>query len=235
MKTRIVPVQNIARLTTAADALIHRAHGVPGMGLVEGEPGLGKTTAITWLINKCNGIYVRALATFTPAALLGKLLEEVSRSPRGSCSRMCNELMQALTDNPRPIFIDEADYIIDSRRMVDTLRDIHDMTGVPVVLIGMKGIGTRLAHLEQLHSRLMQKVIFQPCDLADTQLLADSLCEVRVRPDLVERVQRLSGGSARRVVVLLASIEAHARTLALAEIGEAEWQKGAEVLGGGAE
>jgi len=233
MKTRIVPVQNIARLKVAATALTNRAHGVPGMGLVEGAPGLGKTTAITWLVNKEHGIYVRALASWTPAAMLGALLKEVDRAPRGSCSQMVNDLMQAVSISGRGIYIDESDYVIDSKKMTETLRDIHDMTNVPVVLIGMEGIGKRLAHREQLVSRVMQTVRFQACDLGDTTLLADQLCEVKVKPDLVAKVHQLTNGSARRVVVMLADIEQHARAMKLDEIGCAEYKKGTEVLAGG--
>src|SRR5699024_11974997 len=44
-------------------------HGMPGMGLVHGETGTGKTTALTWLRNRphVNAVYVRALALWTPS------------------------------------------------------------------------------------------------------------------------------------------------------------------------
>ncbi len=230
MKTRIVPTQNIARLKVAAHALINRSHTVDGMGLVEGAPGTGKTTAITWLVNKEHGIYVRALATWTPAAMLAALLKEVDRAPRGSCSQMVNDLMQSVAASGRPLFIDEGDYVIDSKRMTETLRDIHDMTKAPVVLIGMEGIGKKLAHREQLVSRVTQTVRFGPCDLSDTTLMAEQLCEVKVKPDLIARVHQLTHGSARRVVGLLADIEQHARARKLEEVGLADYKKGAEVL-----
>ena len=226
MKSKIVPVQNIARLTTAAHALTHRAHGVPGMALVEGEPGLGKSTAITWLCLQNHGVHVRAMATWTPAAMLAALLHELSRAPRGGCTQMMMDLIQALGETRRPLFIDEADYIVDSKKMTESLRDLHDMTDSPVVLIGMGGIGKRLAHREQLHSRLMQKVVFQPCDLHDTQLLADELCEIKVLPDLAQHIHQLTGGSARRIVVTLATIEQNAKARGLTQFGLGDLKKG---------
>ena len=39
--------------------LQNRAEGVPGMGLVYGEPGLGKTQTINWWAFKNNAILVR--------------------------------------------------------------------------------------------------------------------------------------------------------------------------------
>lgn len=224
MRSKTIPVQNIARLMTAADALIHRAYGVPGIGLVEGEPGLGKTTSVAWLINRVDGLYVRALATWTPAAMLSALLREVSRLPRGGCSAMMQDLLTVFTHQPRPIFMDEADYLIDSKKMTETLRDLHDMTGAPIVLIGMDGIGKKLAHREQLTSRVMQKVRFEPCDLEDTQKLADGLCEVKVRPDLVQQIHARTLGSARRIVVMLAAIEEAGRAKKLLEVGAADFK-----------
>lgn len=232
MKTRIVPVQNIARLKVAAQALNHRAHGVPGMGVVEGEPGLGKTTAITWLVNKEHGIYVRAMESWTPAAMLGTILLEVDRAPRGSCFQMTQDLIQRLGETGRSLYIDEADYLLKKTSLLNITRDLHDMANVPVVLIGMKKFVQKIAHLEQLASRVMQTVRFEAYDLGDTAMLAEQLCEVAVKPDLVARVHQLSHGSARRIIVLLSDIEQHARALKLTEIGLAEYKKGAEVLAG---
>ena len=63
MKYAIAPVKNVVRLSQAGDALNNRALGMPGMGLIWGPTGYGKTTAATWFINRCDGVYVRAMAT----------------------------------------------------------------------------------------------------------------------------------------------------------------------------
>lgn len=225
MKSRIVPVKNIALLTQAADVLINRAHGMPGMGLVHGETGYGKTTAVTWLINRVNGVYVRAMATWTPAAMLGAMLHEVDREPKGSCARMTTDLVEALAQTGRPVFVDEADYLIDSKKMTESLRDLHDMATVPVVLIGMGGIDQKLAHRKQLTGRVLEDVKFQPADAADARLIADQLCEVKLRDDLLARVHRASRGGVRHLVVALARIEQFAKARGLGEIGSAEWGK----------
>ncbi|MGQ0622751.1 MAG: AAA family ATPase [Panacagrimonas sp.] len=225
MLSKIVPVKNVARLNDAGEALRRRPAGMPGMGLVHGETGYGKTTAVTWYANRCNAVYVRALACWTPAAMLTAIARDLRIQPRGSCAAMMHDIIEALSLSNRPLFVDEADYLIDSKRMTESLRDLHDMTTVPVVLIGMGGIDQRLSHRKQLTGRVMQDVQFQPLDLEDARTLASTLCEVRVADDLLERLHRQAGGSARLLVVGLARIEQRAKSQGAAEISAAAWGK----------
>lgn len=48
MKKVFVKTKNVKQLISMMNRLREREDGVPGMGLVYGEPGLGKTYAITW-------------------------------------------------------------------------------------------------------------------------------------------------------------------------------------------
>src|SRR5882672_11477857 len=111
MKSKIVLVKNVARLSDAGEALMRRAPGMPGMGLVSGETGYGKTTAISWYANRANAVYVRAWATWTPAAMMDAILRELGRAARGSCAQMMRDIIEALALSGRSLFIDEADYI----------------------------------------------------------------------------------------------------------------------------
>jgi DNA transposition AAA+ family ATPase len=225
MKSKIVLVKNVARLSDAGEALVRRAPGMPGMGLVHGETGYGKTTAISWYANRSKAVYVRAWATWTPAAMMDAILRELGRAARGSCAQMMRDIIEALALSNRPLFVDEADYVIDSKRMCESLRDIHDMATVPVVLVGMGGIDQRLSHRKQLTGRVMQDVHFEPLDLEDAELLARELCDVDVKHDLVAQLHKDARGSTRLVVVGLARIEQSAKSRGLSAIGLGEWGK----------
>ena len=48
MKKVFVKTKNVKQLISMMNRLREREDGVPGMGLIYGEPGLGKTYAITW-------------------------------------------------------------------------------------------------------------------------------------------------------------------------------------------
>ena len=74
MRNKLAPTKNVAALQAAYEALATRDLGVPGMGLVHGYTGAGKTTAISWLVNRAKGVYVRATSGWTPASMLAKVM-----------------------------------------------------------------------------------------------------------------------------------------------------------------
>ncbi len=231
MKSKIVLVNNVARLAEAGEALLHRAPGMPGMGLVHGETGYGKTTAVTWYVNRCNGVYVRAWATWTPSAMFSAILHELGRTARGSCAQMMGDIIEALALSGRPLFVDEADYVVDSKRMCESLRDLHDMATVPVIMIGMGGIDQRLAHRKQLTGRVLADVRFHPLEEADAQKIASELCEVQIAPDLVAELTRKAAGSVRLTVVGLERIERWAKSQGASRVGLQAWGKRAFFTG----
>lgn len=228
MKHRIVPVKNVVRLSEASDALIYRSMGMPGMGLIWGPTGYGKTTAATWLINRVHGVYVRPMATSTPTSFLGSILRELDQEARGNCAQMVERIVEALATSNRPLFVDEADYIAERARLTETLRDIHDLSTVPVVLIGMAGIQRKLGQRQQLSGRIAQWVEFGPADLEDARALSDGLCEIPVADDLLERLHRAAGGEVRRITVGLGRIEQHGRARSLDSMTLADWTLGDE-------
>lgn len=223
MKYQIVPVSNVVRLSEAGNALIERGLGMPGMGLIHGHTGAGKTTAATWFITRCHGVYVRAMATSSPANLLGTILKELDIEPRGSCAERVETIVAKLAESQRPLFVDEADYLVENKRLVDTLRDIHDLATVPVVLIGMAGIQRKIRGREQLAGRIAQSVEFAPASAADALLLARHLCEIDVAEDLVARVHAKASGSMRLLVVGLARVEAWAKARSKKAVALADW------------
>lgn len=227
MKYSMVPVKNVSRLEEAGEALIQRGFGMPGMGVIWGETGAGKTTAVTWFANRCNAVYVRAMATWSPASMLNSILRELDQLPRRqSCAPMVEQIVEALAMSNRPLFIDEADYVINQKRMTETLRDLHDMASVPVVLVGMEGIQKRIIHAQQVSGRIAQWVKFQPCDLADTEKLAKGLCEVGIATDLLASLHEAAKGQIRLMVVGLSKIEQRAKARGLEVISLCDWKRG---------
>ena len=175
-------------------------------------------------MNQCNAVFVRALAVWTPSAMLEALRELNVRGRQSSCSRMAMAIVERLAAANRPLFIDEADYLLDRQRMTETLRDLHDMASVPVILIGMAGIQHKIGlRRRQLAGRLMRWVEFQPADLADTVALADGLCDIKVAEDLVARIHEETAGLVRHIVVGLAQIETFARKHGLSTVRAKDW------------
>jgi len=227
MRAKILNVKNVMRMRVAGEALINRAYGMPGMGLVYGPTGAGKTTAITWYINQCNGIYVRARSLWSPSDMLGAICTELNLPAARSLSSMITSIVERMGETGRPLFVDEADYVIEKKRLVETLRDLHDISSVPVVLIGMEGIHRKIQARRQVSGRLAQWVHFEPCDKDDARKLADGLSEVIVSDDLLSALYKESGGLARHLCVGLFNIEALGKKKGKDRMTLADWPKGA--------
>lgn len=60
MKKVFVKTKNVKKLITMMNNLKNRDEGIPGIGLVCGEPGLGKTYTITWWALQNDAILIRS-------------------------------------------------------------------------------------------------------------------------------------------------------------------------------
>lgn len=230
MQNKIVPVGNVLRMAEACKALLQRPAGMPGMGLCFGDSGLGKTTAVAWLATRENGVYVRARAASTPTSMLDQIGKELNLALKQRVDLKIDAIVEKLAQSGRPLFLDEADYIVGKdgeNRLANTVRDLHDLATTPVILIGMSKIDRRIALSPQLSGRMAQWVEFKPCTQDDAQKLADELVEkVKVAPDLVKALSDRAGGSIRNVTVGLAKIEQFASKKNMARIELADWPKG---------
>jgi len=232
MRSKIVPISNISRLADAASALIHRAPGMPGMGLIEGPTGYGKTTAVTWLIVQLGAVYVRAQSMTTPKSLLESICTELDVNPKPTNVGTVNVIVKALAESKRALFVDEADYLLGNKRLVETLRDIHDLSTMPVVLIGMQKFRSKISDLPQLSGRIAESVEFQAASFDDVTLLARHLLDVEVTPELLARLHEAALGSVRLTCIGLNKIEQIGRARGLAKVSAADWPAGAEFFVG---
>ena len=223
MRNKLAPTKNVAALQLAYVALATREPGIPGMGLVHGYTGAGKTTAVTWLVNRTEGVYVRATSSWTPAAMLGKVMQELGADPMHRRSAMLDYIADRLMEKQRPLFVDESDYLLRNAAMLDSLRDIHDVSGAPVILIGMAGIDRKLIHRPQLARRISHWVEFLPSDLDDARTLADTVCEIQIDDELLARVHAEAKGSIGLMVVGLSRIEALAKANSWKCVSAAHW------------
>ena len=77
MKKVFVKTGNVKRFITMMNNLENRAEGVPGMGLVYGEPGLGKSYTIMWWAMQNNAIFIRCANNMSARWLLEEVVEEL--------------------------------------------------------------------------------------------------------------------------------------------------------------
>ncbi len=112
MRYGVAPLKNTILLSEALLALKERPQSMPGMGVVYGPPGYGKTTAVDYLATRDGGHLLIASATWSVATLVGQLADAVgARAARSSADTLTRSI-EKLQRAPAPIFIDEVDRII---------------------------------------------------------------------------------------------------------------------------
>ena len=141
----------------AVDSALGSEKGLSGFILAYGQAGRGKSVAADgYHISRTTGAYVRVWQNWSQSAFLQRLLFEVRGSkedmPRINGNRCKEIIVQLLKDRKQPLFIDEADRLKIDR--IEDLRDIYEMTGVPVILIGEEGLLGLLSERRRIWSRV---------------------------------------------------------------------------------
>jgi hypothetical protein len=227
MKDKIAPVKNLQRLAEHGETLRTRNPRTPGIGVVSGEPGFGKSTGLTWYgVRKARAIYVRGMELWTPSAMLEAIGDELGITIGRNLAKAAQQVVGGLVQQNRTLIVDEADYVVEKRRLINTLRDIHDLAQTPLILVGMKDFVKKLqAALDQRQfaDRVAFSLEFQPTDFEDTRLTANELLEIEIEDELLHRVHDASEGNMRRIVVGRQRIETHFRAKGAKKATARDW------------
>jgi DNA transposition AAA+ family ATPase len=187
------------------------------MGLVYGEPGLGKSQTALWLACKYDGIYLRASNLMTGRWLLEEMVKELDEIPRFLTSDNFNIVVKKLKQNQQVIFIDEIDYLMNNYKTIETLRDIHDETGCPIIFIGMGLAHRKLERYKHLYDRFSEILKFETFGVNDLSQIISNLSEVTFTPDAVEYIHS-KFNRFRQIVQLINQMETFSQDNNLAEI-----------------
>ncbi|MDD3014337.1 MAG: AAA family ATPase [Candidatus Gastranaerophilales bacterium] len=180
MRKVFARTQNVKNFITMMNNLQHRAEGVPGMGLVYGEPGLGKTQAVLWWTLQNDAVYIRGANLMSGRWLLEELVEELGEVAYYKTSDLFKQVLRQLKQDPRTIIVDEIDYLTGDARTIETLRDIHDKTNVPIVLVGMGQADKKLMRYRHLYDRISEKLKFEAFTQNDIKTIIEQISEVEI-------------------------------------------------------
>jgi hypothetical protein len=152
---------------------------------------------------------MRVLQDWTPRAMLAELCRQLNGSEPRTVDRAKRTAAESLEKRPRTILVDEADRLnID---LVEHFRDVHDMVGVPVVLIGEERLFPTINARRRIWSRVMQTVEFGPITCEDILLFALEAATLRLDPDAAEKIGTRAGGDFRLVWAHIHALEQMAR------------------------
>ena len=225
MNPVFVKTKNVKNFVSTLANLQNRAKGVPGMALVYGEPGLGKTQAALWWVanNQEDAIYVSATQSMTTKWLLEEIIRELGDSPFYRTSEIFEQIVRELIKRPKVIIVDEIDYLAHEKSTIEMLRDIHDRTHTPIVLIGMTYADKKLKRYRHLYDRLSEILQFQKFPSEDTKNLINELSEIKFDNSAIEYIQNCDNRF-RQIVKIIDKAESFAKSNEITVIAQKDVQ-----------
>jgi DNA transposition AAA+ family ATPase len=214
------PLKNIGAFMGLVNRLQERNRHMPGLGVFYGFSGYGKTYSAIYAQNKTAALRVEIGDSWTKSTFLRAILRELGvHDPRGTVATMAEQVIERLAepDHP-PLIIDEADKLVD-KRMIELVREIHESSQLPVILIGEEALAAKLLRHERVHNRVLEWILAMPCDEQDTRKLAAMFAPgLTLSDDLIETIRRATDGRARRIVTTMSNIVEFAAQRGLREL-----------------
>lgn len=218
MNKTFIKTKNVKQFITLMDELQKLPFNIPKLALVYGEHGLGKSQTIQWWADKNDSVYVRAIQGMTSRWLLAEIAEELGEDPFWHTQETFVLIENHLRQNPKVIIVDEIDYLIE-KHTVETLRDLHDKTGCPIVLVGMGYADKKLARYPHLMDRIYKTLKFERFNQDDITDILSQLTDLTFTEDainyLATRINQF-----RQLVKLINKIEKLSQTNQIKELDE---------------
>ena len=219
----VAPLANVARLIQLIERCENRSYGLPGMGCFHGRAGLGKTTAAIYSTNRKKAVHVEVMPIGGVKALLTMIVVELGLNPKRTSVDLFEQAAKELAITGRPLIIDEADKIC-RETPIEIVRRLHDVSGVPVILMGEEALPQMLQRWERVSSRILSYVGAEPATIDDVDHLARIYASgVVLGGDLKVALLTASGGSIRNVSTNLDHVREHAALRGLRKMDMAEW------------
>jgi len=222
----IAPLANIAIAERAIARALGRGAHLPGLVVMHGPSGYGKSLAASWVTARNNAYYLQ-LDDFCRSrkVLLKRMGKAVGIELRKSMTvdEMADAVISQLENSHRPLIMDEADYLV-TFKLVDAVRSLYEGSKAAILLIGEEALPQKLKDWERFHGRILDWYPAQPVSLSDARELAKLYCPGRqVADDLLDSLVKLAKGSVRRVSTNLETIYEEALAKGWPEIDLATW------------
>jgi DNA transposition AAA+ family ATPase len=209
MKQVFLDTKNVLAFRDAMSALEDVEKGQPGLALTYGRAGRGKTLCAREYAVRTGAVYLRVMQDWTPRGMLSRLCLELNGVEPRMTDRCKLMACEELDKSPRTVLVDEADRLNVS--LIEHLRDIHDMSGAPIVLIGEEHLHAMLSSRGRLWSRVTQTVEFGPVVVDDILMFALKAADIKLDADAARLIGKRSSGDFRLVWLDVNDLERMAR------------------------
>lgn len=195
MKNVFLETKRVIEFREAMGIVEDVEKGQPGLAVVWGKPGRGKTECAREYAVRTGAVYLRVMEDWTPRAMLSKLCYEINDMEPGSVDRCKKIIVSELDITVRTILVDEADRLKVTN--IEHLRDIHDLTGAPIIFIGEPSIYAVINSRRRIWSRVTRTVEFGPIIPEDVLLLGMKAANLNIEPEAAHKLTIRSQGDFR--------------------------------------
>lgn len=174
---KIANINNLSLVAIAMERLINRPDGLPGLGVLYGPSGYGKTTATVAVANSTQAYYVQLRSAWSKKTLLEKICFEMGIPTAKTTAANLDLICEQLAASQRPLILDEADYLVAKAGSVELVRDIYEGSQSPIMLAQAYApdvaIGADvLAHIVDIAHGSVRRVTVNLVNLAEAAAVA---------------------------------------------------------------
>ncbi|MDO8931843.1 MAG: ATP-binding protein [Rhodocyclaceae bacterium] len=246
----IAALANITVAEKAFARLRDRGAHEPGLGVMHGPSGWGKSVAASWLMGRHAGqcYYVQADDFWTKKTMLVAICRAIgiawqnparksgTPSPK-SIYDMAEAIKLQLESSRRILIIDEFDYVVD-KNLVESIRSLYEGSKAGILVIGEQMLPAKLRDWERFDGRILDWFPAEAISVDGAHELARLRCPgITVEADLLAHLVGLANGSVRRVSNNLSMIRDKALSngwdrFGLAHLGDLKLQVHTQLKGG---
>jgi len=194
-----IATQNFQKMEELCDELIDGGIGVE-LAAVIGKAGRGKTYSAERIFSKTSTTtYLHCGIKWSVA----KLLREIAFVLNGTRPRfrdICEQIIKdEMAAQRRILLVDDAHRL--NINCLNVLRDIHDLTGAPILMIGEEHLKGKIYRENGLKSRVRKILYFEPISQADIVVYYSKQHKERLQPDQSLKLLRSAAGDFRYIIL----------------------------------
>lgn len=187
--TRIAYTKSVQQASELYGSLVKQTTSIPTIGLLCGNAGSGKSTALQYLAtdhsldNDRTPLLFRARSSWTASGMLRVFCRQLGLEPK-QVSVMHDRIIEHLQTHRHVLLIDEADYLFRRPMLLGLLRDINDESRTPILFAGYDDFRRRLKRDPALDRRVVRRVMLTEVSDKDLERIIKMSSDVAFSEDL---------------------------------------------------